>query len=488
MRIRELYKGNKPFAYVAFNYADADIADELLDSLDEGGYRYWLNSKISPSEEEKENIFFKIKYSVVTVIVLTMNSIEDKLMEEVIEHTIEKRGSVIVYLAEEPREIREYLNRLHQRVTNCIVFRNWEQPFKASSTVRQALSDTKGVTSNHAAEVFDNGMAVFRSASPDMESMKEAFKNITYAAVNEYPPALNFLGEIALEKARNGQDSYSSAVAYFKSAVALGNIDSVYHLGCMIADGEGFGQSYTTAAPYISLAAIQGIADAQFRFAEMLDKGMGVKLDREEAAKWFIKALENGDRRPYIYLAYRYLNGDTVKKDESVAAKYFEESAHDGHVDAIFMLAKLYKDGIGVNKDPERSAEYFRISAENGIAEAQYEYAMILLNQKSKTSKKEKDNIAEKTEGFKWLNIAESEREYGYKPSPEVYYELGRCYAHGIGTEHNGSKAFMYYYKAANAGHPKAREAVAECYRKGLGVTVNKRAAAFYEKKIAENV
>ena len=486
MKIRELYKGNKPFAYVAFNYADAKAADELLDSLDAGGYRYWLNAKLSPNEKELDQIHRKAKMSAVTVLVLTENSIGDGLIDIVLEHTVEKRSSLIVYMTEEPRVVREYLNELHRKVTNCIVLRTWEQPFNTSSTVRQALSATKGVTANYAEEMYESGMAVFRSASPSIENMNEAFKKIQYAAMNEYHPALNFLGELALRKARAGEDSYSAAVAYFKSAVALGNPDSIYHLGCMIADGEGFTQNYQLAAAYLSISAIQGITDAQFRFAEMLDKGLGVRFDREEAAKWYLAAIENGDRRAYLPLAYRYLNGDTVAKNEAIAAEYFHEAAKDGDIDSLLMLAKLYKDGIGVQKDEEKSAYYFRKSAENGISEAQFEYAMILLGANPKSDKKDKNNAAERAEGFKWLNIAAQERTYGEKPSPDVYYELGRCYYYGIGTEHDGSKAFMYYYKAANAGHIKAREAVAECYRKGLGVTVNKKAAAFYELKTTE--
>lgn len=486
MKIRELYKGNKPYAYVAFNYADAKAADELLDSLDAGGYRYWLNAKITPSEKELTQIYRKIDMSAVTVLVLTENSIKDELIATILEHTVEKRSTLIVYMTEEPRTVREYLNEIHRRVTNCIVFRTWEQPFNTSNTVRQALSVTKGVTANYAADMYDSGMAVFTSDSPSVESMAEAFKKITYAAMNEYHPALNFLGEVALEKARTGQDSYSSAVAYFKSAVALGNSDSIYHIGCMIADGEGFAQNYQLAASYLSISAIQGITDAQYRFAEMLDNGMGVKIDREEAAKWYLKAIENGDRRAYLPLAYRYLKGDTVQKNESIAAEYFHEAAKDGDIDSLLRLAKLYKDGIGVQKDEEKSAYYFRKSAENGISEAQYEYAMILLGSNAKADKKDKNKAAERAEGFKWLHIAAQEREYGYIPSPEVYFELGKCYYYGIGTEHDGSKAFMYYYKAATAGHVKAREAVAECYKKGLGVTVNKRAAAFYEPKSAD--
>jgi TPR repeat protein len=348
------------------------------------------------------------------------------------------------------------------------VFREWEQKFSTSNSLRQALSQTKGITLPEAQMFFEKGLALLGDPAATQESLIDGMRNVMYAAANEYAPALNFLGNVSLEKARSGQDSYSSAVYYYKNAVKLGNIESIYSLGCLIMDGEGFAQNYNIAQGYISLAALQGIPDAQYRFAEMLDKGNGVIQNKHEATVWYKKALDGGDRRAYLPLAFRYLEGDTVNRNETVAAQYFTEAAEDGSTDAILMLAKLYRDGVGVKKDPAKSEVYFRKAAESEIAEAQYEYALILQSKKNYT------------EAFKWLSYAAIEREYGEKPMPAVLFKLGQCYGMGLGTETDRQTAFLYYHRAALAGDVNARAAVADCYKRGIGVTVNKRAAEYF--------
>ena len=476
MKLRELYTGIKPFSYILFTPDDADVADGLLDSLDEGGYRYWFSPKRTPDEKDLREILSKLKSASVAVLVLTEKSLSDRLLWDIMDYILEKRTPVVVYLARENAEVISYLNGVIERAKSIVVYRTWEQEFGRSYSLKQALSATKGITVATAEEFFKKGIAAIRDEEATAESMVEGMKNISYAASNEYAPALNFLGNIALEKARNGQGSYSTAIAYYKAATQLGNIDSIYTLGCLIADGEGFAQNYTVAEPYISIAALQGIPDAQFRFAEMLDKGNGVIQNRDEAVVWYKKALENKDRRAYLPLAHRYLEGETVNRNENIAAQYFLEASNDEITEAIFILAKLYRDGVGLKKDIAKAEHYFRKAAEKNIAQAQYEYALIL---------QEKNNH---TEAFKWLNLAAVEREDGEEAAPEILYELGECYRLGNGVEQDRGTAFLYYHRAALAGYPKAKAAVAECYRRGIGVSVNKRAAGHYNPKYLNEI
>lgn len=476
MRIRDIYTGNKPFSYVVFNPADASAADALLDDLDEGGYRYWLCPKITPGEKDLRELLGKLKSASTLIVVLTDNLLNDRLALDIIDYAIAKRTAFVVYLTDETTEVMTYLNMILEKAKSSIVYRAWEQEFSKSYALKQAISQTKGIAESDAAEFYEKGLAALRDEEATPETMMEGMKNISYAATNEYGPALNFLGNLALEKARNGYGSYSTAVAYYKAAVQLGNIDSIHSLGCLIADGESFAQNYTIAEPYISMAAMKGIPDAQYRFAEMLDTGNGVIKNREEAVVWYKKALDGGERRAYLPLAHRFLAGETVNRNENIAAQYFIEAAEDGSTEAILMLAKLYRDGVGVNKDSTRSENYFRKAAESDIVEAQYEYARIL--------QKKNNHI----EAFKWLMLAAREREYGDEPMPEVLYELGECYRQGHGTDQDNGNAFLHYHRAALAGYAPARAAVAECYRKGIGVPVNKRAAAHYDSRFANEM
>ena len=474
MRKRDLYTGNKPFSYVAFTYQDAAIAENLLDELDADGYRYWLNSKISPSETDLMEISKRLSASCATVLVLTHNAINDRIINAVVENTVERRCPLVVYLTLETSDIMSYLNGLFERLSQVIILRVWEQSFNSSNSVRQALSQTKGLTEAQAAQFYDSGIDTIKSGTTSYDEITIAMKNISYAATGEYPPALNFLGDLSLEKARQGMESYSTVVLYYKMAAERGYLESIYHLGCLIEDGEGFAANPAVAASYIAIAAVKGIADAQYRFAEMLDTGKGMKMNRQDAASWYIKALEGGDRRAYTKLAYRYLTGDTVTRDETRAAEYFTEAAKDEVPEAFLMLAKLYRDGVGVKKDEAKAEEYFFKAANAGIPEAQYHYALCLQKEKKYG------------EAFKWLNVSYQELPEGEKVNPDVIYEIAECYAKGQGTDIDRQTAFLYYYDAAQRGHQKARAAVAECYRKGLGVSVNKKAAGFYNPRYFE--
>ncbi len=470
MKLRKLYTGSKPYSYIAFGISDADKVEQLIDNLDGEGYRYWFNPKITPNEKDVKEILERMKNSSVSVVVLSSGITDDALFSDVVEYLISKRTPFVVYMAENTPELAEYLGKLLERAKGVVVFREWEQKFGTSNSLKQALSVTKGIPRETAKKFYDSGISAMRDENATPEAMGEGLKNIMYAAEYEYPPALCFLGDFALEKARCGMESYSTAVAYLKSAVKMGDADAIYKLGCLIADGECFEKNPELARPYITYAAKTGVTDAQFRYAEMLDNGNGVPKNREEATVWYKKALDGGERRAYLPLAKRYLEGECINRNETVAAQYFAEAAEDGSDEAILTLAKLYRDGVGVKKDALKSEAYFRMAAEKEIPEAQYEYAKILQGKKNYT------------EAFRWLGYAVLEREYGDKPLPEALYELGQCYSFGNGTDIDRRTAFMYYHKAALAGNEDAKEALAECYKKGIGVAVNKRAAEFFSR------
>lgn len=468
MKRRKLYNGAKPYAYVAFNYSDAVITDALLDSLEAAGYRFWLNSRLELTEKDLKDISDKINGSSATVLVLTKNSIHDRIVDFVIERTILKRSPLVVYLTSETPEISAYLNMLLEKIGNVVVLRVWEQQLGTSNAVRQALSTAKGLSEEQAARYFDCALQTLKSEGATREQLALAMKYINYAASNEYSPALDFLGDIALERAKNGSESYSIAVMYYKAAAELGSIHAIYTLGCMLADGEGFAKNSYKAVSYLNVAAQNGYSDALYRLAVMTDKGDGVRIDRVEASTMYERALESGDRRAYMDLAYRYLRGDTLAKNEQKAAEYFLEAAKDGNVRAYLEIAKMYRAGAGVARNEKLSAEYFLKAAKADIAEAQYYYAVYLQKQKSYV------------EAFRWLTAAARERNDGSSASAETLLAIAQCYDRGRGVEQDKRTAFLYYYAAAEKGNKSARATVSECYRRGIGVPVNKRAAAFF--------
>ena len=474
MKRRELYTGRNKYAYIAFHYQDGQVVEPLLDILDGNGYRYWMNFKKVPDEGDLVEIAKKVTGSSVSLLVLTKNSVSDPIISSVIEMTVNSRKQLVVYLATDLPEVNKYLDSLLHYNIPIIVYRPWEQSFMDSNSVKQALEDTKGLTVQQAKMYYDYGISYFNKEDATQQEIASAFQFISASAENEYIPAMSLLGKMHLNNARSGKEAYSTSIMYLKLAADKGDIDSIYTLGCMIYDGEGFTKNPMAACGYISLAAIRNNADAQYRFAEMLENGIGVNVDRKEATKWYRNSLKNGDRRAFKKLGYRYLTGDTVNKNESAAYKYFAEAAKDKDPEAWLVLGKLHRDGIGVEKSKGDSAKFLFKAADAGVREAQYNYALYLL---------ETEYYGE---AFKYFNLSISNLKEDEDINADALYNIANLYAQGKGVTQDRKTAFMYYYKAFEMGNFDAKDAVAECYFKGNGVPVNKKAAIRLNPKYAE--
>ena len=68
---------------------------------------------------------------------------------------------------------------------------------------------------------------------------------------------------------------------------------------------------------------------------------------------------------------------------------------------------------------------------------------------------------------------------------PNGLYNLGTCYARGIGCEPDALKAFTCFKRAAKAGHPEALNNMGACYREGISVAKDLNAATRYFKESA---
>ena len=115
MKLRNLYGGARAFSYIIFDNSDTTVAEKFLDELDEGGYRYWFNSQLAPSEKELQEILSKLKTASVTVLVLTDGILNDPLANSMIEYSVDKRTQFVVYAVDHSPEMTAYLNSLLER-------------------------------------------------------------------------------------------------------------------------------------------------------------------------------------------------------------------------------------------------------------------------------------------------------------------------------------------------------------------------------------
>ncbi|MEI7967544.1 MAG: tetratricopeptide repeat protein [Betaproteobacteria bacterium] len=87
---------------------------------------------------------------------------------------------------------------------------------------------------------------------------------------------------------------FDEARGLFVPAAEAGNATAQYHLGLMLARGEGSPRDLSGAAMWLERAARQRHNHAQFILGHMYARGDGVPRDLPRAHMWFTAAAANG--------------------------------------------------------------------------------------------------------------------------------------------------------------------------------------------------
>ena len=461
------YNGDKPYIFAAFAESDEAYAEQIIDKLAPKGYRLWIEDKGAADSVTHA----KLVGSHVALFVLSEEFISDPPCYRLLQKAEAAHRSMLVYVPVDTPAVKEVLLRLIRTPEMVLIFRPGEEVITDSKTANVMLDPTLGLTPELAMKVYRKGVRLFREGK-----RKKGLEYIELAAGENCAKAILWLGKSALEAAEEGRSGYAPAVRNLSRAAKLGDTEAIFILGKMLADGVGFERDTRLAYTYILKSAQHGYSPAQLTLAMMYDRGNGTDIDKKQATRWYLAAAAKGESEAFMPLGIRYLDGRYLPKDEEQAVKYLKRSAASGNREADVVLAKLYRDGTGVARDPARAAKHFKVAAESGVCEAQYFYAICLRNALGCERDKEK--------AFYWMKRAADDRNDGTEGSPDAMYQLGVFYEKGVGCKKDKKKAFICYYSAAKMGHEESIRAVSECYRRGIGVSVNRRAAALYRSRL----
>jgi len=150
-----------------------------------------------------------------------------------------------------------------------------------------------------------------------------------------------------------------------KSKAAQGDLDSMFELGELHADGfEGAAGDFTEAAVWYRKAAEKGHSNAQYKYGEALYYGRGVEEDERESAKWLRQATRQGHED-----AKREYN----ERLEEGRFAYLLDSAESGNGESQYRLGCLFYQGEkGHPVDKAQAAVWLRKASAQGIAAAQF--------------------------------------------------------------------------------------------------------------------
>lgn len=204
------------------------------------------------------------------------------------------------------------------------------------------------------------------------------------------------------------------------------------------------------------------------------------------------KAYDNTDKGiAYNNLAYMYDNGDYVSADPCKAFEYYHMAAEQGNDIGKFNLGICYLTGLGTEPNIEQGKYWLgqiqeKDSSINETAENILSYCF---NETNRLTRFQKDNNYIGLINFCKEVIQDSRSPYAAKAFS--YNTMGYLYENGLAVPQDYTKAFEYYYEAANLeeaanlASTTGKCNLAFCYLNGIGVDRDKKMAKYWLGKVS---
>lgn len=204
------------------------------------------------------------------------------------------------------------------------------------------------------------------------------------------------------------------------------------------------------------------------------------------------KAYDNTDKGiAYNNLAYMYDNGDHVSADPCKAFEYYHMAAEQGNDVGKFNLGICYLTGLGTEPNIEQGKYWLgqiqeKDSSINETAENILSYCF---NETNRLTRFQKDNNYIGLINFCKEVIQDSRSPYAAKAFS--YNTMGYLYENGLAVPQDYTKAFEYYYEAANLeeaanlASTTGKCNLAFCYLNGIGVDRDKKMAKYWLGKVS---
>ncbi len=215
-------------------------------------------------------------------------------------------------------------------------------------------------------------------------------------------------------------------------------------------------------------------ADAGFWQAEMelglrLLNGQSIPKNAEKGAMYLKRAADKGIGKAEYHLAYCCLAGEGTEKNPSLAVAYYQKALRHGYLHAAVELGVYYEMGVHVKQDRKKACQLYKRAADRGDAEGRAHYADCLLA----------GDVVKR-------NPRQAAALYQEAAKSGSAYALVRLGETAFNSGDDGT-AFRYFMEAAQMGMPAAQYLTGLCLLQGRGVSADRRAAAVWLRKAAQN-
>lgn len=222
----------------------------------------------------------------------------------------------------------------------------------------------------------------------------------------------------------------------------------------------------------VKLLTERGDAKAEFLLGKLLAEGVGTEPDLSSALLHLEHAGSLGVADAYLYLADLYITGARVPADADRGVCYYRKAAGLGRAGAYTRLGELYEEGKLVDRDLAYAVELYEKAARDGDRTAGEKATRLKTRREEFYRRALREKEANPEEAFRSFGIAAA---MGYLPAIR---EFASCYENGIGTKKDRPAAFYWYRIAESHGDERARFDVGRCYAYGIGVAFDFKKAA----------
>jgi TPR repeat protein len=244
-------------------------------------------------------------------------------------------------------------------------------------------------------------IALLRSSSP--AAIREAHKLLTAAAEKNLPAALCMLGIMA-DSGVGGTVDLASAAQHFQRAAEMGHGPSQLRYGLAFLHGRGVPRDAFAGETWLRRAALTGEPAAAVTLGQLYSQSSGQ-------------------------------DGNDLPPNHAEAMLWFRRAAEAGHGGAARALAHRYLYGVGIGADPREAIRWLRMAVSNDDLHARVDLAgMALMPEASEQDR---------------AHALALFREVAEAGDMAAAYNVGLCYAGGIGTARDDEQALAWFRRAA---------------------------------------
>jgi uncharacterized protein len=172
------------------------------------------------------------------------------------------------------------------------------------------------------------------------------------------------------------------AALWVRSAAEHGILAAQLRLGRMLLEGRGVPRDEREAFSWFARAARQRDADALNMLGRCHENGWGVPADPAAAAGCYRAAAHAGHDWGEYNLGNLLFDGRGVAPDRRAALYWYVRAACRGHARAMNLAARCLEQGWGCGRNYAEAAYWYRRSAESGYFRGQFNYALLLLEER----------------------------------------------------------------------------------------------------------